>query len=145
MNFIHALQTSSSGLTAQRTRMDLISNNLSNIHTTRTAKGEPYRRKMAVLAADPGASLFRGALRERLENQLSGVKVAEIVEDPRPFATEYNPQHPDANEKGYVSLPNINVIEEMVSMMAASRSYEANVTAINTTKKMAMKALDIGR
>ena len=135
MNFINALQTSSSGLTAQRTQMDLISNNLSNIHTTRTPEGGPYRRKTAVFAASPLVPSFRGALRDQLENQISDVKVAEIVEDPRPPISKYNPQHPDANEKGFVSMPNINVIEEMVNMMTASRSYEANVTAINTTKK----------
>ena len=145
MNFIHALNTSASGLTAQRTRMDLISENLSNVHTTRTPKGGPFRRKIAVLAAQPISQSFNAALRNRIDNRLSEVKVVEIVEDSRPPVTKYNPHHPDADDKGFVTMPNINIIEEMVNMMTAARSYEANVTAIDITKKMVMKALDIGR
>jgi flagellar basal-body rod protein FlgC len=145
MNFIRALNASASGMTAQRTRMDLISENLSNVHTTRTPEGGPFRRKIAVLAAQPFSESFSAALRNQIGSRLSEVKVVKIVEDTRPPVTKYDPRHPDADEKGFVHMPHINIIEEMVNMLTASRSYEANVTAIDITKKMVMKALDIGR
>ena len=145
MNFLYALHASSSGLTAQRIRMDLISGNLSNIHTTRTPEGGPYRRKIALFAAKPISEPFQNMLNAQLRRKLSEVEVVDVVDDSRQPLSKYNPQHPDADEKGFVSMPNINIIEEMVNMMTASRGYEANVTAINTTKKMALKALEIGR
>jgi len=125
--------------------MDLISSNLSNIHTTRTPEGGPYRRKIAVFGARPISKSFQNLLETQLTGELSEVEVVKIVDDTKQPISKYNPQHPDANEKGFVNMPNINIIEEMVNMMTASRSYEANVTAINTTKKMALKALEIGR
>ncbi len=145
MNFIDTLNASASGLSAQRLRMNLISSNLAHVNTTRTAEGGPYRRKDAVFAAVSQASEFAQTLRESLENGIKKVQVTEIREDIRPPLLKYDPQHPDADSKGYVALPNINVLEEMVNMLSASRSYEANVTAIKTTKDLANEALEIGR
>ncbi len=145
MNFIDALQVSASGLTSQRLRMNVVSSNLANSHTTRTQEGGPYKRKEVVFESKPLRNSFQEMVNSQLKGKLSGVKVSGIIEDPRPPIVKYDPQHPDADNKGYVSMPNINVIEEMVNMMSASRSYEANVTAVNVTKRMAMKALDIGK
>jgi flagellar basal-body rod protein FlgC len=145
MNFLDALHTSSSGLSAQRLRMNVISSNLANIHTTRTPEGGAYRRKDVVFAAHPVRHSFGNVLNSQISSGLSEVRVLGIITDPRPPLTKYDPQHPDANEEGYVTVPNINLIGEMVNMISATRSYEANVAAINATKKMAMKALEIGR
>jgi len=145
MNFIDALQISASGLTSQRLRMNVVSSNLANSHTTRTQEGGPYKRKEVVFETKPLRNSFQEMVNSQIKGKLSGVKVTGIIEDPRPPIIKYDPQHPDADNKGYVALPNINVIEEMVNMMSASRSYEANVTAVNVTKNMAMKALEIGK
>jgi flagellar basal-body rod protein FlgC len=145
MDFFNSIKASSSGLSAQRLRMNLISGNLANANTTRTREGGPYRRKEAIFAAQPVASSFKKILTERQNNQLSGVKVVRIYEDPNPPVMKYDPQHPDANDKGYVAMPNINIMEEMVNMISATRGYEANVTALKAAKDMAMKALEIGR
>jgi flagellar basal-body rod protein FlgC len=145
MNFLDALKISSSGLTAQRTRMDLISENLANANTTRTASGGPFRRKEAVFEAVPIDKGFQNQFMSAVERSASEVKVVEIVEDQKQPLSKYDPSHPDSDEKGYIAVPNVNVIEEMVNMMLASRSYEANVAAINATKKMALKALEIGK
>jgi flagellar basal-body rod protein FlgC len=144
MNFIDALKTSASGLGAQRMRMNLISNNLANVNTTRTKEGGPYKRKDAVFEAQPLRSDFKETLTKQLPG-LTEVQVVEIRADRRPPLLKYDPGHPDADAKGYVALPNINVVEEMVNMISASRSYEANITAVKTTKEMASEALDIGR
>ena len=145
MNFIDALHISASGLTAQRLRMDVVSSNLANSNTTRTPEGGPYKRKDVVFASQPLRGSFQDMMTSQISNKLSEVKVAGIITDPSPPVLKYDPQHPDADEKGYVSLPDISVIEEMVNMMSASRSYEANVTAVNATKRMARKALEIGK
>jgi flagellar basal-body rod protein FlgC len=145
MDFFDALHTSSSGVTAQRLRMNLISSNLANIHTTRTPKGGPYKRKDAIFEARPVAESFKDVLRSRGAKGVSEVKVAEIIEDPAPPIMKYDPKHPDADEKGYVAMPNINLMEEMVNMITAARSYEANVAAVKASKSMALKALDIGK
>lgn len=145
MNVLDALSISSSGLTAQRIRMDLISSNLANINTTRTLEGGPYKKKEAVFAAYPQNRSFKSFLRSHESGAPSEVKVAGIINDSRPPVLKFDPGHPDADEKGFVAMPNINLIEEMVNMISASRSYEANVTAIDATKKMALKALEIGR
>ncbi len=139
---------SASGLTAQRTRMDAISDNIANVNTTRTPDGEPYRRKMPVFNArqsDGGFSnMFRSRIGLSATSERQGVEITEIAEDQTPFKTVYDPGHPDANEQGYVEKPNINITMEMVDMIDASRAYEANVTALDTSKNMAMRALDIG-
>jgi flagellar basal-body rod protein FlgC len=150
MDFFNALHISSSGLSAQRLRMNLISANLANVNTTRTEAGGPYRRKDPVFAARvPAQSRSQaGSFREMLVNrqkQLKEVAVVEIVEDSRPPIKKYDPMHPDADANGYVSMPNINLMEEMVNMISATRSYEANVTAIKSARDMALKALEIGQ
>ncbi len=145
MNIFNALHISSSGLTAQRLRMNLISCNLANVNTTRTPQGGPYKRQEAVFAACSGPRSFRNILDTEITGGRSGVEVVDVINDPRPSQTRYDPGHPDADKKGYVKLPNVNLIEEMVNMISATRSYEANVTAVNASKKMALKALEIGR
>ena len=145
MDFFDALHVSSSGLSAQRLRMNLISANLANMNTTRTKAGGPYRRKDPVFAAQAPAGSFREMLRHRQKEMLTNVAVIGIVEDSRSPVRKYDPQHPEADENGYVSLPNINVMEEMVNMISATRSYEANVSAIKAAKNMALKALEIGQ
>ncbi len=147
MDMFHAFDVSASGLTAQRLRMDLISENIANVNTTRTAAGTPYRRKYAILEETPGAS-FNQVLQGQLgtvQQQGDGVRVKNILEDQTPSKLVYNPNHPDANADGYVQMPNVNVVTEMVDMISATRAYEANVASIKATKDMFLKALEIGR
>jgi flagellar basal-body rod protein FlgC len=145
MNFLDALNTSASGLSAQRLRMNLISSNLANVNTPQAKDGTAYKRKDAVFSAEPTPSSFGKTLADRLSNGLTGVEVVAIRDDNRPPILKFDPTHPDADEKGFVALPNINVVEEMVNMISATRSYEANVTAVKATKEMASQALEIGR
>jgi len=144
MSFLSSIDVSGSGLTAQRLMMDVISNNIANVNTTRTSEGGPYRRQMAVFAAQKPKFSLSG-LGKGTEQIGQGVNVVGIVKDQTPPRLVYNPEHPDANAKGYVAMPEVNIVTEMVDMIAASRAYEANVTAINSSKTMALKALDIGR
>lgn len=151
MSIFNALNTSASGLTAQRLRMDVVSSNIANAQTTRatvneTGEFEPYRRKMVTMQSD--GQNFKRFLHKASNNQAfngEGVKVANITEDREPFKLMYNPSHPDADENGYVQLPNVDPLKEMVDLMSATRSYEANVTSLNATKGMLMKALEIGK
>lgn len=136
MDIEKILTISASGLEAQRIRMNTIAGNLANAQSTHSPEGGPYRRKDVV---------FSEILDEITGKGSGEVHVSEIIEDNRPFQLVYDPQHPDANADGYVQLPNVNLLEEMVNMMAASRSYEANVTTINSAKGMAQKAMEIGR
>jgi flagellar basal-body rod protein FlgC len=145
MDFMKSLDTSAAGMNAQRIRMNLISHNLANVNTTRTTEGGPYKRKDALFETVAPQADFAETLQNRMDSYLQQVQVSEIREDQRPPLRKFDPTHPDADEGGYVSMPNINVVEEMVNMMSASRSYEANVTAVKTTKDMAMSALEIGR
>jgi flagellar basal-body rod protein FlgC len=145
MDFFDALRISSSGLAAQRLRMNLISANLANMNTTRTKAGGPYRRKDPVFAAQAPAASFREMLGMRRRELLKEVAVVGIVEDTRSPIKKHDPTHPDADENGYVAMPNINLMEEMVNMISATRSYEASVTAIQSAKTMALKALEIGQ
>jgi flagellar basal-body rod protein FlgC len=138
------MEVSSSALTAERTRMNLISSNLANANATRTPEGGPYKRKDAVFAAQPVES-FGQALSRAASQGPQRVAVTQITEDPNPPRLQYDPTHPDADAKGYVALPNINVVEEMADMIAATRTYEANVTAIQSAKSMALKTLELGR
>lgn len=143
MSFLQSLNISGSGLTAQRLRMDVISENIANIDTTRTEEGGPYRRKMVVLTT---SNNFKNMLIKNLDDyEASRVEVAEIIEDISEFKMVYNPDHPDADENGYVSMPNVDSLKETVDMMEAYRAYQANITALNTAKQMAIKALEIGR
>lgn len=134
---------SASGMEAQRLRMSIISSNLANVETTRTANGGAYRRKDIVFTSQN--SQFEGALQSAIDSHSPGVRVAGIIEDQRPLKHTYDPAHPDADTNGYVSYPNINVAEEMVNMITAARSYEANVNAFKATRDMAAKALEIGQ
>jgi len=145
MDFLSSLNISGSGLTAQKLRMDVISQNIANAEVTRTEDGTPYRRKMVVLSSIDGGSSFRDALNKATKVKTSGVQVQSVVEDQAPLVPVYNPSHPDANEEGYIMLPNVNTAQEMIDMLGASRAYEANITAFNATKSMALKALEIGR
>jgi flagellar basal-body rod protein FlgC len=140
MNLLRLFEISSSGLYAQRKRLDVIASNLANLETTRTENGEPYRRKMVVMSTKPVEG-FDEVLRSRLK----GVEIDDIVEDDAPFMKVYNPGHPDADEQGYVLKPNVDLIVEITNMLVAKRNFEANVTAVRSTKQMALKALEIGR
>lgn len=147
MGFFSALDIGASALTAQRLRMDIISQNIANVNTTRTENGTPYRRKDVLFeeksADTPFSDYLTASSREKLTGQ--GVRVAAIVEDSSPFKKVYDPGNPDADKDGYVQMPNVDVITEMVNMISATRAYEANVTSINSTKSMALKALEIGK
>ncbi len=151
MSFLQSLNISGSGLTAQRLRMDIISENLTNIDTTRTQDGGPYRRKMVVFSStNQSNTLFNKMLYNNINeinnsNTTRGVEVSEIIEDEEPFKLAYNPTHPDANEDGYVEMPNVDNLKETVDMMEAVRAYQANITALNAIKQMASKALEIGK
>ena len=139
------MEISASGLSAQRKRMEIISSNLANIETTRTQEGGPYRRKDVVFSSTPLEKSFSSQLNERLGEHAQKVVVSKIVEDQTDPKLVFNPGHPDANEKGYVAMPNINLMTEMVNLINASRSFEANVQAINASKSMALRAIDLGR
>ena len=145
MDFLSSLNISGSGLTAQKLRMDVISQNIANAEVTRTEDGSPYRRKMILLSSINEGSSFRDALDRATKVKAGGVQVHSVIEDQSPLVPVYNPNHPDADEEGYVMLPNVNTAQEMIDMLGASRAYEANVTAFNATKSMALKALEIGR
>jgi len=175
MSFFNAMNTSASGLTAQRVRMDIISQNIANATTTRTPEGGPYRRKTAIFETVPPQrfddilddALARNTLTRGRQNfdqvnefierandastltgpfsEPGGVRVSRIATDHRPGPTVYDPTHPHANAEGYVEMPNVNIVYEMVNMMSASRSYEANITAINTTRQLIARTLEIGQ
>lgn len=144
MGMFRAIDTSSSGLTAERLRMDVISNNIANVNTTRTENGGPFRRQLCIFQARKPTGRWP-FLERKLPHQIgSGVRVASIMEDQAPFKLEYDPNHPDADADGYVRRPNINIVHEMVDMITATRAYEANVTCINSAKDMTTAALNIG-
>lgn len=151
MSIFSAINTSASALTAQRLRMDVVSSNIANAQTTRATMNEngeydPYRRKMVVM--EPNGQSFKTFLHNAANSSSrsnAGVRVSEIVEDDTPFKVVYNPNHPDANEAGYVEMPNVDPLKEMVDMMSATRSYEANITSMNASKNMLLKALEIGK
>ncbi len=144
MDFFSALKVSSTGLSAQRTRMNIISSNLANAQSTAPNGEGTYRRRDILLSAVPSRSNFNDLVRQATGSDLKEVKVTEIAEDMSPPKRVFDPKHQHADKDGFVSYPNINVMEEMVNLIMASRSYEANVTAINATKSMALKALEIG-
>jgi len=145
MDFMTALDIGASGLSAERTHMNIISMNLANAKTTRTAQGGPYRRKSVVMAATEVDSPFSKTMKSALGRELRGVRVMEVATDNRPMKKVYEPGHPDADNEGYVSYPDINVVEEMANMMSAQRTYEAGVSSLETIKGMFTKALDLGR
>lgn len=147
MSMMDAMNVSASGMTAQRLRMDTISQNIANVNTTRDENGEPYRRKIVVFEEKQSNS-FENILNTKLGSVSTGngVKVSAIEEDTdTPMNKVYDPSHPDADEEGYVTYPNVNTVTEMTNLIDSSRSYEANVTAFNATKSMALKGLEVGK
>lgn len=151
MSIFNAFDASASALTAQRLRMDVISSNIANAQTTRATinedgEFEPYRRKLVTLEPNyNGFKSFLSRAQHSASNQAKGVRVSSIIEDQEPFKVVYNPLHPDADESGYVHLPNVDPLKETVDLMSATRSYEANITTLNATKGMLLKALEIGK
>lgn len=145
MDLLKSMKISSSGLAANRKRIEAISSNIANAQTTRTAEGGPYRRKEVVFGAEPARDNFADILEGEIDAQAQKVHATEVVSTNEPPILKYDPTHPDANAEGYVAMPNINVMKEMADMISAQRAYEANISAINTSKSMAMKALEIGR
>ena len=154
MGYMDTLAISASGMTAERLRMDVTANNLANVNTTRTPGGGPFRRQQVALS--PAGTSFGETLaglsdadsdggEDGAGDVSGGVQVSGIVPDMRPFKQVYEPGSPDADKKGYVSMPNVDTVSEMVDMMSATRAYEANVAAVGAVKSMAMKALSIGQ
>lgn len=145
MSVFGAMDVSATGMTAQQLRMDTISENIANVNTTRDANGKTYRRKTVVFEEKSYPTFSESLSMANKHNIGKGVKVTQIVEDNSEGRLVYDPSHPDANEDGYVMLPNVNTVTEMTNMIDATRAFEANVTVMNSTKGMALKALDIGQ
>ncbi len=153
MAFLSSMNIIGSGLTAQQLRLDVVSENITNINTTRTEGGGPYRRKVAIFEAEGGRNDFRAAMARAQGGLVSntgyarsgGVRVTEIAEDPSEFKLKYDPTDPDANEEGYVELPNVDLVKEITDGMAASQAYSANVTAFNVLKTVIAKGLEMGK
>ena len=155
MAFLSSMNVVGSALTAHQLRLDVIAENVANINTTRVEGGDgPYRRKMVVMEANSGRDSFREALARAAGglppetaglSETGGVRVTQIVEDEEPFKLRFDPTHPDANEQGYVEMPNVDLVKEVTDAMAATHAYSANVTAYNTLKTVAQRALEIGR
>ena len=145
MDFLTGMRVTSSGMSANRQRMNTISSNIANINTTRTPEGGPYRRKDIVFESIPDAKNFGEVLTMPEEKNIQRVQVTDVLVDRKAPMLKYEPDHPDANAEGYVAYPNINLMEEMTNMIQATRAYEANVSAMGAVKDMARTALDIGR
>ena len=153
MAFFNTMNIAATGLTAQRARMDIIAENIANVNTTRTADGGPYRRRTVLFEEirdhDPFQAIFNSifgiAGGDMPANQGRGVRVARVVESDLPGMMTYDPTHPDADENGYVQLPNVNIVEEMVNMISATRSYEANITAMTNARHLTQRTLEIGQ
>ena len=153
MAFLSSMNIVASGLTAQQLRLDVVAENVTNSTTTRTEGGGAYRRKMVVFRSETGRDTFRKAMAKAAYGMapnkgfdtIGGVRVTQIVEDPTPFKLVYDPEHPDANEDGYLEMPNIDLVKEMIDAMAATQAYSANVTAFNTLKTVIAQGLEIGK
>jgi len=143
MDIFDSMKISSSAMKAQRLRLNTISSNIANIETTRTPEGGPYQKKEVVFRSTE--SIFEKQLEKSLQGAVKGVEVAEIRNSNAPPKMIYDPSHPDADQEGLVAMPGINLFEEMADMMTATRAYDANVTAVKAAKRMALKALEIGR
>ncbi len=143
MDIFNTFKISGSALKANKIRLDTISSNMANIETTSTPEGGPYKKKSVYFQSAPVT--FQQHLEDNISSKMQGVKVTKIIEDNSEPKKIYDPSHPDASEDGYVSMPNINIIEEMVDMMSTTRAYQANVTTIQSAKRMALKALEIGK
>lgn len=151
MSFWNILRIGASALTAQRLRLDVIANNVANMETTRTEDGGPYKRADVVFRSEDSPSFLPSFVAGRrhvstlMDSNIGGVRVEQIVEDDSPGPRIYDPTHPDADEEGFVTYPNVNIVVEMTNMMSATRSYEASLAVIEAAKRMALKALEIGR
>ena len=154
MAFLSSMNIVASGLTAQQLRLDIVAENITNANNTRTeGGGGAYRRKMVVFRSETGRDTFRKAMAKAAYGMapnkgfdtIGGVRVTQIVEDPTPFKLVYDPEHPDANEDGYLEMPNIDMVKEMTDAMAATQAYSANVTAFNTLKTVIAQGLEIGK
>jgi len=147
VSIFNSINISASGLTAQRLRMDVVTKNIANANTTRTTNGTPYRRQVAIFKSKDNNMPFSEYLRNSSgqTSNLTGVEVTSIQNDSSPYKKIYEPGHPDADEAGYILMPNVDIVTEMANMISATRAYEANVTALNGTKSMALKALEIGK
>lgn len=145
MSFFDILDIGSSGLAAQRMRQEVISSNIANASTTRTPEGGPYVRKDVVFRTSDITSKFGEIFSSLTDDGLRGVKVSEVLEDDRPAQKRFQPNHPDADPDGYVRYPNVNMIAEMVNMVEATRSYEANLSIMNASKTMAVRAIELGK
>lgn len=145
MDLLKSMKISSSGLSANRKRMEAISSNIANAQTTRTAEGGPYRRKEVVFGSEPARKSFKDILDGEIDAHAEEVHATEVISTNNPPILKYEPNHPEANEDGYVAYPNVNVMKEMADMISAQRAYEANISALNTSKSMAIKTLDIGK
>ncbi|MBC7753429.1 MAG: flagellar basal body rod protein FlgC [Moraxellaceae bacterium] len=145
-DFLSGFRIAGSGMSAQRARLNSISSNIANINTTRTPEGGPYRRKDVIFESVPDAKNFSDIVSKQAGNaDFDQVQVSDIIYDRKAPLMKFEPNHPDANAEGYVAYPNVNLMEEMTNMVQATRSYEANVQAIQATKDMALSALEIGR
>jgi flagellar basal-body rod protein FlgC len=142
---LKALRISASALSANRKKMEAVSSNIANSQTTRTAEGGPYRKKEVVFGAEPSRESFAEILDGEVDGHLQEVHATEVINSNKPPIAKYEPNNPDADDQGYVYYPNINTMEEMADMISTQRNYEANVSALNTAKAMASKALEIGR
>jgi len=145
MSLLSALSVSASGMSAQRARTELLVENLANSDTTRTPEGGPYRRKDAVFTADPEAAQFSSMFENEMNPTAVGVRVSQVVTDTRDPEKRYMPGHPDADQDGYVAFPRVNPAEDMVDLLGASRSYQANVAAISAVKDMISKSMELFR
>ena len=151
MAFASIMNIVGSGLTAEQLRLDVISENITNMNTTRTEGGGPYRRKVVRFEAEADRDGFRRALAAAMDaanrgaEKAGGVRVTDILEDPSDLPVTFDPDHPDANEDGYVEMPNVTLVKEIADAMAATQAYSANVTAFNTLKTVLQRGLEIGR
>lgn len=145
MDLLTGMKISASGLSAQNKRIEALSSNIANAQTTKTVEGGPYRRKEVVFGSEPARDSFSEILDGEISAQAETVHVTAVNNSDKPPVLKYEPNHPDANKDGYVAYPDINIMTETAEMMEAQRAYEANITALNTTKAMALKTLDIGK
>jgi len=145
MDFLTSMKISASGLNVQRKLMETVSSNLANIETTRTPEGGPYRRKEVVVSALPLEEDFNEILQSELGENVLKTMITDIIEDQSAPKLVFKPNHPDANEAGYVAMPNVELMTEMVNLVTSTRGFEANVTAMNAAKSMAQRAIELGR
>jgi len=145
MGVFDSININSSALTAEKSRIDVISKNIANEKTTRGTGGEPYRRQTVIFEEKKANPFSQYLSKYKKKFNGEGVKITGIVDDTTPFKLVYEPGHPDADENGYVRMPNVEIVKEMVDMIDAQRAYESNITAMNTSKSMLMKTLEIGR